>query len=254
VVRDESLVNVVLAHLSLGAVARWFADGAHWRGADGLVHRLAEHAVLSAVPIIIGCAVAIPVGVALGHHGRGGAVALNLANIGRAIPSLAILVVAVPFVGIGAKPAYVALVALAIPPILTNTYVGMRQIDPQIRDAARGMGMTSLQMVQHVELRLALPLILAGVRTSTFQVIATATLAAEVAAGGLGRLIVDGLAVRDDTQVFAGALTVAALALFVEALFAGLQRALVPATLRTRRSSTPDPSLEDTSNETLTAA
>jgi osmoprotectant transport system permease protein len=245
---------MVLAHLSLGAVAHWFADGAHWSGANGLVHRLREHAVLSAVPVIIGCSVAIPIGVVLGHLGRGGAVALNLANIGRAIPSLAILVVAVPFVGIGAKPAYVALIALAIPPILTNTYVAMRQVDPQVKDAARGVGMTGVQMVRLVELRLALPLILAGVRISTFQVIATATLAAEVAAGGLGRLIVDGLAVRDDTQVFAGALAVAALALLVEALFAGLQRALVPATLRTRRSSTPNPSLEDIGNETLTAA
>jgi osmoprotectant transport system permease protein len=245
---------MVLAHLSLGAVAHWFADGAHWSGTNGLVHRLREHAVLSAVPVIIGCAVAMPIGVVLGHLGRGGAVALNLANIGRAIPSLAILVVAVPFVGIGAKPAYVALIALAIPPILTNTYVAMRQVDPQVKDAARGVGMTGVQMVRLVELRLALPLILAGVRISTFQVIATATLAAEVAAGGLGRLIVDGLAVRDDTQVFAGALAVAALALLVEALFAGLQRALVPATLRTRRGSTPNPSLEDISNETLTAA
>ena len=247
-------MSPLLAHLSLAAVARWFADGAHWRGTDGLLHRLSEHLVLSAVPIVIGCAIAIPVGLVLGHLGRGGAVALNVANVGRAVPSLAILVVAVPFVGIGAKPAYVALVALAVPPILTNTYVAMRQVDPQIKDAARGMGMTGRQMVTRVEVRLALPLILAGVRTSTFQVIATATLAAEVAAGGLGRLIVDGLAVRDDTQVFAGALAVATLALLVEALFAGLQRALVPATLRTRRSSTPNPSLEDISDETLTAA
>lgn len=247
-------MSVVLAHLSLGAVEHWFTNSAHWQGPNGLVHRLREHAVLSAVPIVIGCALAVPIGVVLGHLGRGGAVALNLANIGRAIPSLAILVVAVPFVGIGAKPAYVALVALAIPPILTNTYVAMREVDPQIKEAARGMGMTAGQMVRQVELRLALPLILAGVRTSTFQVIATATLAAEVAAGGLGRLIVDGLAVRDDTQVFAGALAVVALALFVEALFAGLQRALVPATLRSGRSSTPNPSLEDISNETLTAA
>jgi osmoprotectant transport system permease protein len=247
-------VNLVLAHISLSGVAHWFGDAAHWRGGNGLVHRLREHAVLSAVPILAGCVAAIPLGVLLGHHGRGGAVALNLANIGRAIPSLAILIVAVPFVGIGAGPAYVALFALAIPPILTNTYVGMSQVDPQIKDAARGMGMTGLQMVRHVELRLALPLILAGVRTSTFQVIATATLAAEVAAGGLGRFIVDGLAVRDDTEVFAGALAVALVALVVEAVFAGLQRALVPATLRARRSSTFNPTLEDISDGNLTAA
>jgi len=245
---------VTLAALSVTSVARWFGDGSHWRGPNGLIHRLAEHAVLSAVPIAIACAIALPIGVILGHVGRGGTVTVNLANIGRAVPSLAILIVAVPFVGIGAKPAYVALIALAVPPILTNAYVGMRQVDPEIREAARGMGMTGPQMVRRVELQLALPLILAGIRTSTFQVIATATLAAEVAAGGLGRFIVDGLAVRDDTQVFAGALAVAVLALAVEGLFAGLQRLLIPATLRPRRSSTPEPFLEDTSNETLIAA
>jgi osmoprotectant transport system permease protein len=244
-------MSVVLAHVSIGSLYRWFNDPAHWRGDNGLPHRLFQHVELCVVALALACVVAIPVGVVLGHLGKGGLVALNLANIGRAIPSLAILVVAVPIVGIGAKPAYVALIALAIPPILTNTYVAMRQVDGEVKDAARGMGMTGTQMVSRVELRLALPLILAGVRISAFQVIATATLAAEVAAGGLGRYIVDGLAVRDDTQIFAGALVVVILALLVEGMFAGLQRALVPAALRRPRSYTPDPHLEDKTHETL---
>jgi osmoprotectant transport system permease protein len=248
--RGEVGVNALLASISVSSVTRWFTDGANWRGANGIPHRLAEHVQLSAVALAVACLVAVPIGIVLGHLGKGGLVALNVANVGRAIPSLAILIVAVPLVGIGQKPAYLALIALAVPPILTNTYVAMRQVDPEVKDAARGMGMTGLQMVTRVELRLALPLTLAGVRTSAFQVIATATLAAEVAAGGLGRYIVDGLAVRDDTQVFAGALLVVVLALLVEGLFAGLQRVLVPSAVRGPRSYTPDPLLEDT-NETL---
>jgi osmoprotectant transport system permease protein len=241
----------ILASLSLTSVFDWYTNSAHWHGTDGLPHRLGEHASICAVALFAACVVAIPIGLVLGHLGRGGLVALNVANVGRAIPSLAILVVAVPLVGIGEKPAYIALFALAVPPILTNTYVGMRQVDPEVRDAARGMGMTGTQMVTRVELRLALPLILAGLRTSTFQVIATATLAAEVAAGGLGRYIVDGLAIRDDTEVFAGALTVVVLALIVEGLFAGLQRGLVPASLRTHSRHIHDPSMEDHPNETV---
>jgi osmoprotectant transport system permease protein len=245
---------ITLASLSAASVFRWYTDRAHWRGADGLPHRLGQHVSICAIALGAACVVAIPVGVVLGHVGRGGLVALNVANVGRAIPSLAILVVAVPLVGIGEKPAYLALFALAVPPILTNTYVGMRQVDPEVRDAARGMGMTGSQMVTRVELRLALPLILAGLRTSTFQVIATATLAAEVAAGGLGRYIVDGLATRDDTQVFAGALTVVVLALVVEGIFAGLQRGLVPGSLRRPSRYIPDPSMEEHPDEIHFAA
>jgi osmoprotectant transport system permease protein len=246
-------VTVILAQLSVSSVVRWFTQSSRWHGADGIPHRLVEHVQLCAVALAVAGAVAIPIGVVLGHIGRGGLVALNVANIGRAIPSLAILIVAVPIVGIGAKPAYVALIALAIPPILTNTYVAVRGVDPDIKDAARGMGMTASQMVTRVEVRLALPLILAGIRTSVFQVIATATLAAEVAAGGLGRYIVDGLAVRDDTEVFAGALLVIVLALLVEALLAGLQRMLVPEALRKPSHYIPDPLLEET-HDTLDLA
>jgi osmoprotectant transport system permease protein len=245
---------MLVASVSARSLIDWFDDPAHWRGGEGLSHRLAQHGELCAVALGLACLVAIPVGVVLGHLGRGGLVALNIANIGRAIPSLAILIVAVPLVGIGEKPAYVALIALAIPPILTNTYVGMRGVDPEVKDAARGVGMSGRQMVARVEMRLALPLLLAGVRTSAFQVIATATLAAEVAAGGLGRYIVDGLAIRDDTQVVAGALVVVALAMVVEGVISALQRVLVPAPLRDPNRYRSPTLLEETTNETLDLA
>ena len=235
------------AAVTLGGVARWFGDGAHWRGSDGIPHRLAEHVALCGLSLLVAAAVAVPVGVWLGHLRRGGVVAQNVANIGRAIPSFAILVVAVPLVGIGSRPAQIALVALAIPPLLTNTYVGMITVDDDVRDAAQGMGMTGLQTVLRAELPLAGPLILAGLRTATFQVIATATLAAEVAWGGLGRFIVDGLAVRDDTEVVCGSLLVIALALAAEAGFALVRRLLVPAALRrTEGSPRPQPLEEST--------
>jgi osmoprotectant transport system permease protein len=244
----------LVAAVSITSVAHWFNDPDHWNGANGVPHRLGEHIQLSLAALVVACLVAIPIGVVLGHVGRGGLVAQNVANLGRAVPSLAILVIAVPIVGIGPKPAYLALTALALPPILTNTYVGMRQVDPEVREAARGMGMTSRQMITGVELPLALPLVLAGVRTSAFQVIATATLAAEVAAGGLGRYIVDGMAIRDDTQVVCGALLVVALALVVEGAIAGLQRTLIPSPLRNPTRSTDDSLLEETDHEILDQA
>jgi osmoprotectant transport system permease protein len=168
-----------------------------------------------------------------------------VANVGRAVPSLAILIIAVPIVGIGARPAELALIALAIPPLLTNTYVGVSGVDDDVRDAARGIGMTAWQTTTRVELPMALPLVLAGLRTAAFQVVATATLAAVVASGGLGRYIVDGLAVRDDTQVVCGSLLVLGLALIVEVAIAGLQRWLVPAPLRAPNRVITDEQLEE---------
>lgn len=201
----------------LADVVDWFARAETWQGPAGVPHRLAEHLQLSAVSLAIALAVAVPIGLVLGHTGRGGALAVNLANVGRALPSFAILVVMVQITGIGTTPAYVALVALAIPPILTNTYVGMREVDADVKEAAHGMGMTAAQLLGRVEAPLALPLIMAGVRTSAVQVVATATLAAVVASGGLGRYIVDGFANQDHPQIFAGALLVAALSLAVDA-------------------------------------
>ncbi|MGH9282234.1 MAG: ABC transporter permease [Acidimicrobiales bacterium] len=212
----------------LADVVGWFTTAAHWRGENGIPHRLSEHLLLSALCVLVAAAVALPIGMGLGHLGRGGAVAVNLANVGRAIPSFAILVLATEVVGIGARPAFVALVALALPPMVTNSYVGVREVDPEVREAARGMGMTGAQVLRRVEAPLALPLVLAGVRTAAVQVVATATLAALVAWGGLGRYIVDGLSQRDFVQVFAGAVLVAAVATLTEVVLAALERAVTP--------------------------
>jgi osmoprotectant transport system permease protein len=216
----------------LGDVARWFGDGNHWVGTTGIPNRLYEHVLMSGASTLAAAAIALPIGLLLGHYGRGGSVAINVSNVGRAIPSFAILVIALQLFGIGATPAFVALVALAIPPIVTNSYVGVREVDPEIREAARGVGMRESRLLLGVELPLATPLIMAGIRTSAVQVVATATLAALVAWGGLGRFIIDGLSQRDFVQVFAGALMVAVLAILTELCLAGVQRLAIPKGLR----------------------
>lgn len=223
---------VIAVAVSASSIWRWFTDKAHWEGANGITHRLYQHVTISAISLLIAVAVALPVGIALGHLRRGGLLAQNLANVGRAVPSLAILIVAVPFVGIGARPAEIALIALAIPPILTNAYVGMTTVDEDVRDAARGMGMTGTQSLLHAELPLALPLIIAGIRTATFQVIATATLAAIVASGGLGQFITEGIELRDNVELVCGSLLVVGLCVFVELCIAGVQRIVIAAPLR----------------------
>lgn len=207
----------------IAEVAEWFGRAENWSGAAGVPNRLLEHLAISGVALGIALAVALPVGFVLGHTGRGGLVAINVSNAGRAIPSFALLVLTVQVTGIGRTPAIVALVALAVPPVITNTYVGMRAVDADLREAAHGMGMTGWQQLRRIEAPLALPLVMAGVRTSTVQVIATATLAAVVASGGLGRFIVDGFASNDYVEVFAGALLVGALCIGVEAAFGGVQ-------------------------------
>jgi osmoprotectant transport system permease protein len=216
----------------LAAVARWFAEPAHWQGTDGIPNRLGEHLLMSAAAIAAAALIALPVGILLGHYGRGGAVAINVSNIGRAIPSFAILVIAVQVVGIGAKPAFIALLLLGAPPILTNTYVGVREVNKDLREAARGLGMTGGQVLRRVELPLAMPLIMTGIRTSAVQVVATATLAAAVAWGGLGRYIIDGFSTQDKVQVFAGAVLVGVVATVVERTLGWVQKAVTPAGAR----------------------
>jgi len=216
----------------LADTLRWFLDPAHWQGSDGIPTRLEEHVVMSLAATAAAAALALPIGLTLGHFGRGGALAINVSNVGRALPSFAILVIAVQLVGIGPTPAFLALVALAIPPMVTNAFVGMRDVEADLRDAARGLGMRGLRVLTRVELPNALPVVMAGVRTAGTQVVATATLAALVGWGGLGRFIIDGLSQRDFVKVFAGALLVAALSAAAEVVLAGLQRAATPAGLR----------------------
>jgi len=213
-------------------VVRWFLDPAHWDGTFGIPNRLWEHVQMSFLATLTAAVLALPVGVLLGHYGRFGNLAINVSNVGRALPSFGILVLAVPLFGIGAAPAFIALVALAIPPIVTNSYVGMRDVDPELKEAARGLGMREHVALLRVEMPVALPVIMAGIRTAGVQVVATATLAAVVAWGGLGRFIVDGFAQRDDVQIFAGAILVAALAMVAELALAGLQWLATPRPMR----------------------
>ncbi|MCC3771582.1 ABC transporter permease, partial [Streptomyces sp. UNOC14_S4] len=196
----------------------WLATGSHWSGTDGVWHRLGEHLFLTVVCLAISCAVALPVAVVLGHVGRGGALAVNVSNAGRAVPTFAVLVLLLlsPLGTHGSWPTIIALVLFAIPPLLTNAYVGMREVDRGVVEAARGMGMTGRQLIARVELPLAFPLIVTGVRTAAVQVVATTTLAALPGGGGLGRIITAGFRLTDTAQVVAGAVLVAALALLVE--------------------------------------
>jgi osmoprotectant transport system permease protein len=217
-------------------VLQWFLNGAHWQGDGGIPHRTFEHLAMSGASVLTAALIALPVGIAIGHFGRGGILAINISNIGRAVPSFAVLVIAVELFGIGALPAFIALVALAIPPMVTNSYIGMREVDPDVREAARGMGMRERVLLLRVELPIALPLIMAGIRTSAVNVVATATLAALVAWGGLGRFIVDGFGLQDYPMMFAGAILVAVLSLIVEFSLAGAQRLGTPAGLRPAKS------------------
>lgn len=219
-------------------VVDWLREVGNWNGSDGAAARLVEHVQISAVAVIAALLIAIPPAVWLGHKRRFGTLAINVSNVGRALPSFAILVLGTQLAGllevpvIGSVSVFVALVALAVPPMVTNAYVGVAEVPDEVRDAARGMGLDDRQILRRVELPLAIPLIMAGVRTSAVQVVATATIAAQLGFGGLGRFIVDGYSLRDYTEVLAGAVLVASLGLVTEGALGLLQRALTPAGLR----------------------
>lgn len=216
-------------------VLAWFADAANWSGADGVPLRVAEHLALAGAPLLLAAAIALPVGLTIGHTGRLAGLAINISNIGRAIPTLAILVIAWlllsrPLVELGLRreaaeiTTGLAMAALALPPIVTNAYVGLSGVDRDLIEAGRGMGMTGRQILLRIELPLALPVVLAGLRTAAVQVVATATLGAVVGTGGLGRYVIDGIAQRRYEEMFAGALLVSLLAILTELAFAWLQR------------------------------
>lgn len=205
---------------------RWLTDPAHWSGDDGIRHRLLQHLVLTLVCLAVSCLIALPVALVLGHLGRGGALAVNLSNVGRAVPTFAVLVLLLltPVGRWDEGPTVLALVLFAVPPLLTNAYVGVREVDRGIVQAARGMGMTGRQTLLRVELPLALPLILTGVRIAAVQLVATATIAALAGGGGLGRIITAGFNLASTPQVVAGAVLVAGFALVVEGVFAIAER------------------------------
>jgi osmoprotectant transport system permease protein len=201
-------------------------------GRPGFTQLLLTHVELSVLALIIAILIAVPVALAIRNTPAGAAVAINVGNIGRAVPSLALLALALPFFGFGFTSALLALAALAIPPILINASTGLREVNPGVIDAARGMGLSESQVLSRIQLPIAAPVIFAGIRTSAVQVVASATLATFIGGGGLGDLIVEGFQRGDTAILLAGALSVAVLSIITELGFGGIERALTPKGLR----------------------
>jgi osmoprotectant transport system permease protein len=211
----------------------WITTSANWHGAGSIPQQVLAHLGYSGLSLLIAALIAVPAGVAIGHHGgKGAIVVINIANAGRAIPTLGLLTLLAVYLGFSSLTWLVPLVALAIPPILINACEGVVLVDPGVKDAAKGTGMTTWQQVVKVEVPIALPLILLGLRTSAIFVVATATIAAYIGLGGLGRFIIDGLASNEYGPVAGGALLVVILAIGVLALFALISRLAIPAGLR----------------------
>ena len=216
--------------MNLATIWAWFTDPAQWSGTDGIPNRLDRAPALHRDHAVIGLIIAIPLGAWVGHTGRLRWLVTG-ANALRAVPSLGLLFAVSMLVGplIQSElafviPSIVVLVLLAVPPLLSGVYAGIESVEPAARDAARGMGMTGWQVLTRVELPCAMPLSLSGFRSATLQVIATATIAASVSLGGLGRYLIDGLASRDYVQMVCGSILVAALALVADLLLAGVER------------------------------
>jgi osmoprotectant transport system permease protein len=233
--------------------------GANWQGRNGIAARTLSHLLISLAAVLAAAALVVPLAVLLGHRRRGGVVAIAAVNLGRAIPSLAILALALPLsirygFGLGAVPTLIALTVLAMPPLFANTYIGFASIDGHLIDAARGQGLTGGDIVRGVELPLATPLMLTGVRVAFVQVLATAALGALVAFSGLGSFIVEGFAQFDDGKTLTGAVLTSLLAIVAEILLLRVQRRLTPWAAATpgravrgrRASAATDPALRDT--------
>ena len=207
----------------------YFADAANWAGDAGSPARLGEHLWYAFLAVVAALIIAFPLGVFIGHTGVGKVFLVSASNVLRALPSLGIMTLLVLLMGIGLLPPLAALVLIAIPPILAGVYAGVANVDPEVVDAARAIGMKDSRIILQVELPLALPLILGGLRGAILQVVATATIAAYVNLGGLGRYIFDGLALYDYGQVLVGAVLVTGLALVLDALLALLVKVFSPA-------------------------
>jgi len=215
----------------------YLLDPAHWDFSDGSIPRLIlSHLWYVLLALLIGTAIALPVGLWIGHTGRGSFLAINAGNAGRSLPTLGLLMLMVTLLGLGLAPVLIALTVLVIPPVLTSAYAGIRSLDHRVVDAAKGIGMRPWQVLTKVELPMALPVLMSGFRSAALQVVATATVAAAVGLNGLGRLLIDGLAVNDYSRVLAGAIVVAVLAVVLDLVFALAQRWVVSPGL-TERSS-----------------
>jgi osmoprotectant transport system permease protein len=221
----------------------WLSDPTHWSGPNGIPARLFEHVSISAASLVIALAIALPVGMYIGHIRRGAQIAVNAANLWRALPSLAVIAIVLPITaaidpqaGFRIYPTVVAMVVLAVPPILVNTYTGISQVDADVVEAARGQGISGGQILTGVELPLAVPIIVTGIRSAAVQIVATATLGAIFGFGALGRYLVDGIAQNDSGQIFGGVVLLAGLVIVTELGFALLQRLITPRGLRLQRS------------------
>lgn len=217
----------------LGEVVAWFVDPVNWQGVDGVANRMWEHIQMTVFSTGLAALFAIPSAVFLAHRRLGGVLVVAAVNIGRAVPSFAIVAISLPIsirlgLGLGFWPTFLALFFLAVPPMFSNTYAGIAGVDPALVEAARGMGMTERHVMTAIEVPVALPVIIAGARIAAVQVVATATLGALVAWGGLGRYIIDGFATQNSAEVFAGGLLVALLAIVTEALFSAFERWAAP--------------------------
>jgi osmoprotectant transport system permease protein len=207
---------------------QYLTDPFNWSGNEGIWARIVEHLWYTFAALGLSVLIGLPIGLRIGHTRRGAFLAINLGNAARALPSLGLLMLAVLVTNqIGFLPVLIALVALGIPPILASTYAGLSGVDASTIDAARGMGMTGREILTKVEIPIGLPLIISGIRSATLQIVSTATIAALVSLGGLGRYVIDGLKLRDFPQMFSGALLVALLALLLDALFALIGRITV---------------------------
>lgn len=217
----------------------------HWGGRSGIGARILEHLQYTAVAVVISALIAIPIGMIIGHTGRGTFLVVTGVNALRALPTLGVLLLGVLLWGLGLLPPTVALMLLGIPPLLAGTYAGIANVDPAVVDAARSMGMTETRVLTRVELPNAMPLILGGLRTATLQVVATATVAAYASLGGLGRYLIDGIKVRQFHIALVGALLVTVLALILDGLLALAVWASVPGSGRLRPGRLPQPLLDD---------
>jgi osmoprotectant transport system permease protein len=242
--------------LVIGQLFTWLGDPTHWSGPDGVPTRLLEHMEYSLLALAIAALIGIPLGMYVGHTGRGKIIVAGMANVLRALPSLGLLILVVLLLinllpgDLGyLVPTIAVLVVLAVPPILTSTYAGVQGVDLAAKDAAYGMGMTGHEVLRKIEAPCALPLIFSGLRSAMLQIVSTATIAAYVGLGGLGRFLIDGLSVQDYPQMLAGAVLVGALAIVVEVVLAGVQRVSVPRGLtgrvaRPRPGGVPEPDPE----------
>lgn len=207
-----------------GTALSWLTDPENWSGAAGIPARLLEHLAYSGLTLAVALAVAVPLGLWVGHTGRGSGLVVGLAGALRALPTLGLLTLFTLLMGLGLVPPIIALVLLAIPPILSGAYAGIANVSPALKDAGAAMGMTGWQVLARVELPNALPVILGGIRNAALQVVATVTVVAYINLGGLGRYLIDGLAVRDYSRMLGSVVLVAVLALAVDAVLALTQR------------------------------